>query len=392
VGARMLVRTPDDWSAFRNAFRNSVILDPAITRIADLFLSGASSVGDQRANTWNTIERNIGALAAFIDAIVLYPTIPVIGYEATYGGIPPEIYADIENLPLPPGLDLCADVLKPVGIFYEANQPLYAAAIDRMDKGTRIPEGLAAEIETSLQSLSWAWTPGILDQAPSRPAGDNRLTNAFLYSGLMFSSYAKEINGDQLLSPELSTLFAMAAVEQEKTVKLKAAEEATFRKLSEKWNASTPDFPRALCLTTPSFLPFLLRHDPPSIGKLIERALKARDEPGVREYRAWRNELREDLAKGRITQSKRRNVEAASTRYARRLAPKGDYIITWNISVSTAGPSTGISGPVNTAPLRDWMMDVTPGKKYQKILVSLAEAAGEYFSPADHLKQLWDPA
>ena len=162
--------------------------------------------------------------------------------------------------------------------------------------------------------------------------------------------------------------------------------------MSDQWNASTPDHPRALRLTTPSFLPYLLRHDPPSIGKLIERARKARDESGVRDYRDWRNELREDLAKGRITRSKRQNVEAASARYARHLAPKADYTITWNFSISTAGPSAGISGPVNTAPLRDWVMDVTPGKRYQKLLVSLAEAAGEYFSPAGHLKQLWDAA
>lgn len=389
MGKRMLVRTADDWPTFRNAFSNSAILDPAITRIADLFLSGASSAGDQRAITWNTIERNIGALTAFIDAIILYPIIPVIGYEATFTGVPREILAEAENMPLPPGLDLCADVLKPVGIFYEANQPLYAAAIDRMDKGTRIPEELAAEIEIGLQSLNWAWTPGILDKAASRPAGDKRLTNAFLYSGLMFSSYAKEVNGDQLLSSELSTLFAMAAVTPEKDVKSKAAEEAAFRALSDRWNASSPDFPRAIRLTTPSFLPYLLRRDPSSIGKLIEQALKVRDKSGVREYRDWRNELRNDLAKGRITRSKRRDVEAASARYARRLASKDDYSITWNFSVSTAGPAVGISGPVNTAPLRDWVMDVTPGKRYQKLLVSLAEAAGEYFSPADHLKQLW---
>jgi hypothetical protein len=369
-----------------------VILDPTIVRVADLFISGASSVSDQQANTWDTIKRNIGALAAFIDAIVLYPTIPLIGYEATYGGILPEIYAEIENLPLPRGLGLCADVLKPVGIFYEANAPFYGAACKRMDEGARIPEWLATEMEIGLRSLNWEWTPGILDEAAARPAGDKRLTNAFLYSGLMFSSYAKEIDGDQLLSPELSTLFAMAAVGPETKVELKAAEEAAFRNLSDQWNASTPDYPRALGLTTPSFLPYLLRHDPRSIGKLIEQALKARDEPGVREYRAWRNELREDLAKGRITQSKRRNIEAVSERYARRLAPKAGYSMTWSFNVSFAGPSGGISGPVNTTPLRDWVMDVTPGKRYQKLLVSLAEAAGEYFSLDSHLKQLWDAA
>jgi hypothetical protein len=37
-------------------------------------------------------------------------------------------------------------------------------------------------------------------------------------------------------------------------------------------------------------------------------------------------------------------------------------------------------------------MGVTPGKRYQKLLVRLAEAAGEYFSPDRHLKGLWDEA
>jgi hypothetical protein len=388
----MLIRTPDDWQMFRDGFRNSVILDPAIARIADLFLSGASSAGDgdQQASTWETIRHNIGALAAFIDAIILYPTVPLIGYEASFTGIPPELYAEIENLPLPAGFAPCADVLKPVGIFYEANNPLYQAAIAKMDEGDSIPEQLAAEIENSLESLSWKWAPGILDRAPSRPAGDKRLANAFLYAGLMFSSYAKEIDGDNLLSPELSTLFAMAAVGEDRTAKLQAREEAVFRDLSDRWNASTPDHPRVLRLTTPSFLPYLLRHDPPSIGKLIERVMQTRDEPGVLDYRAWRQELRQDLAKGRVTRSKRQDVQAVSASYARRLSHTNSYSVTWTLNVSAAGPSATISGQISTAPLRDWVMGVTPGKRYQKLLVSLADAAGDYFSLDDHLKQLWD--
>jgi hypothetical protein len=203
----------------------------------------------------------------------------------------------------------------------------------------------------------------------------------------MFSSYAKVIDGDQLLSPELSALFAAAAIGEESSPK--GEEEAFFRDMSDRWNASAPDFPRALRMATPSFLPYLLTHDDPSIGKLMERALKTRDEAGVRDYRAWRNELREDLAKGRVTRSKRQDIEAVSARYARRLAPKSDYTVTWNFSVAATGPALGISGPLNTGPLREWVMGLTPGKRYQKLLVSLAEAAGEYFSLDRQLKQLW---
>jgi hypothetical protein len=121
MGKRMLIRTPEDWQQFRSAFRNSVILDPTIVRVAELFLSGAKSAGGHQHITWALIRKNVGALAAFIDAIILYPAIPLIGYEASYTGIPPEMYAEIENLPLPTGLASCTDVLTPVSIFFEMN-------------------------------------------------------------------------------------------------------------------------------------------------------------------------------------------------------------------------------------------------------------------------------
>jgi hypothetical protein len=392
MGTRMLIGTQEDWPAFRDAFRDSVILDPTIVRIADLFLSGAPSFSPHdRPRIWEIIRGNVGALAAFFDAIITYPTVPLIGYEASYGGRPPEWYADLENQPLPAALASCAEVLKPVSIFYDANGPLYADAMEKMSEGTEIPPQLAIDLEAGLRSLNWEWKPGILEQPSSMPAGNQRLTNAFLYSGLMFSSYAKEIYGDQLLSPELSKLFAAAAVGEE-SFSNAANEEAAFKGLSDRWNESNPDFPRSLRLTTPSFLPYLLRSDPSSIGKLVEEALKMRDERGVGEYRGWRHELREDLAKGRISSSKRRDVEAVSVRYARQLAPTGDYSMTWNFSVSSTGPAIGVGGTLHTAPLRDWLMDMAPGKRYQKLLVRLAEASGEYFSPDLHLKQLWEAA
>jgi hypothetical protein len=387
----MLIGKQEHWQVFRSTFKNSAILDPTIVRVAELFLSGASSASDQQ-RIWETIQRNVGALTDFFNAIILYPTVPVIGYEATYGGRPPATYAEMENWPLPKGLASCADVLKPVSIFYEANYPFYDDAMKEMSEGDRIPERLAIGIETGLRSLNWEWTPRIFDQPSSMPAGNQRLTNAFLYSGLMFSSYAKEIGGDQLLSPELSRLFVAAAVGEE-SVSKSAKEEAVFRDLSDRWNASTPGFPRALLLRTPRFLPYLLRSDPPSIHELVRRALKMRNEPGVREYRNWRHKLNEDLAKGRITQSERKSVETVSKSYARRIAPMDDYSMTWNISVSAKeGPKAGVEGPLSMAPFRDWVMGVTPGKRYQKLLVRIAEATGDYFRLDDHLKQLWDAA
>ena len=47
----------------------------------------------------------------------------------------------------------------------------------------------------------------------------------------MFSSWLKKIHGDQLLSPELSTLFAMAAIGPEKNVDLKATEESYIQEV-----------------------------------------------------------------------------------------------------------------------------------------------------------------
>ena len=86
-GVIVKISEPEDWATLKSRGAD-VVLDPVVLRTAHLFLQGRGGT-NKPGEVWNAIESNIGALASFVDAIILCEQVPVFNYGSTYEISPP---------------------------------------------------------------------------------------------------------------------------------------------------------------------------------------------------------------------------------------------------------------------------------------------------------------
>ena len=377
------IRNETDWDQLR-ADGLKVVVDPTVFRTAEVFLQGERAARDKRA-LWQAISANVGSLGTFIDAIVLNDKLPIFDYLSTFPDRHDQDRADDARL-----VELCnreGEVLVPVTVEYAAYWNVKEAALAELGTPAKLPRDAAAGILEELSAFDWAWTPVLRGWENAAPK--DRVLGTFLYGGLLFGGYAKRIGGQHLLQPKRARLYAAAALRDPID-----DEEVLFRRLESLPGEAPEDVEDAQAFPAlPSFLPYLLLGDPESPTDLLERALRLRRSPAVREYREWRNELVESIALGRRAREKAAEVAQIWSDVERELQPRGEALkFRWSVEALFLGipvPKAKLEGEAEPGRLYAWTLRRLPGHRYQKLLMRMKAAHEEYARVDAHLRRLW---
>ncbi|HEX8903958.1 MAG TPA: hypothetical protein VF771_03910 [Longimicrobiaceae bacterium] len=384
---RLRVASDQDWEQLRARGLDTVV-DPMVFRTADVFLAGASGTARARPprdleRTWEAISSNLGSLCTFFDTLVLEEEhLPVFDYEMTF------------PTPLPGGspalLDLCneyGEVLVPVSVGYTAFREISEAALQALGTLPPVPDAVAEDIANELSAFDWDWRPVLA----GRMAGGEReqLLDAFRFGGLLFSGYTQRIGGTHVLQPKRARLYLEAALGTREE-----AESQIFARLEtlvqrDRGSVRTGDLPAA-----PTVLPYLLQADERSPRALLERAFRLRRSGAVSDYRAWRDEARADLEKGRLRSSTVTEVERIAAAVQRdaggSASPEAKLKLSAKLVLGLA-PSLQLTAEkeASLGGQLGWVLDRLPGRRHRKLLQRLIGAQREYFAIDRHLKMVW---
>jgi hypothetical protein len=366
------LREPGDWEKLQK-LQATVVLDPTAIRAAELFAGGRSRANEA---TWSVIRSQLTSLATFVDCLVLYPLIPLFDYQLTYvRGVEDVLGA----------LEVCRDVLVPVRVFGPAGDTSRVSAARAMRSAAPVPPEASHRMAAELEALDWRYewkgvSPGDDLSGTSTagdPSGDTKV-NSFLYVALLYARYAQELDGLNIVPPALSALQLRAALAVDDSG---LDDAALFAQLADIWNATPDGVNRTLRLEHPGFLPYLLTFGDSAPAPLFERALALRDEPDVHPYRTWLLEAQAELANGELSSKRRKQIGDAAAVLTRRLrARRPDLPVTVGVQCSidnsfVPAPTVGLT--VNAARLRDWLLSLLPGRRYQKLLLKMAMAQGD---------------
>jgi hypothetical protein len=376
------IQQDEDWKQLRNELK--IVVDPTIFRTAEVFLQGEQAARDKRA-LGQAISANVGSLAAFIDAIVLNEKLPIFDYLSTFPDRHDDDRAGDARL-----IEFCnreEEVLVPVTVEYGAYWNVKQAALAELGSPSELPREAAAGIVEELSAFDWAWTPFL--EGWENAAAEDRVLGAFLYGGLLFGGYASRIGGQHLIQPKRARLYAAAALRDPLD-----DEELAFRRLESLPGVAPDDVEDAqLFPALPSFLPYLLLGDPAGPAELLDRALKLRASPAVREYRDWHNELVEAISLGRRARDKAAEVSQIWAAVERELEPRGEGLrFTWSVEALFLGipiPKAKIEGEAEPRRLYAWTLRQLPGHRYQKLMMRMKAAHEEYARVDKHLRRLW---
>jgi hypothetical protein len=370
-----------EWDQLRSL---NVVVDPTIYRTAEVFFQGERAARD-KAEVWKAISANVGSLATFVDAIILNDKLPIFDYLSTFPDRREQERADDARL-----VDLCnrnGEVLVPVTVDYAAYWTVKEAAVAELGTPADLPREAASGILQELSAFDWAWAPKLHGWEEADP--EDRVLGAFLYGGLLFGGYAKRIGGQHLIQPKRARLYAAAALRE-----AVEGDEVLFSRL-ERLPGEAPDDVESADVfpPLPSFLPYLLLADPGSPDELLQRALGLRNSPAVGEYRDWRNKLVESLALGRRAREKQAEVAQIWSDVERELQPRGDALkFKWSVEALFLGipvPRLTVEGEADAGRLYAWTLRKLPGHRYQKLMMRMKAAHGEYVRVNAHLRQLW---
>lgn len=382
VGDAIAIENDEDWESKLRRPGLTLVVDPMIFRTADVFLRGARGAPKDPQSVWRAITANLGSLSAFIDCLVLHERMPIFDYNSSF----PEWDASVDTKHTSL-VDFCnADdvVLCPVTVGYGQYLDAKKAALAELALHPPVPPATAAKIVRDLSTFDYAWTPDLGPDA--NRLGEHKSVATFVYGGLLFSGYAQRLGGEHLVNPSRS------AVEIELATGLAAdAADASPSRAIERLAAEVPeeladpvDFPQL-----PSFLPYLLTKDPVSPQQLVRDALKLRGAGAVKDYRAWRKDLGEDLAKGRTAREKAAEVTAIAEETDRRLGGS-TRSLKWTASLTAFTiPKFTVEGEWKPRRIHGWALRQLPGYRYQKLLMRLMIADSQYRRVDRHLQRIW---
>jgi hypothetical protein len=410
----------NDWTSLRRAGAD-VVLDPMVIRTADQFLRGSTGVRDP-SNVWAALEQNIGALAVFVDAIILYNRIPVFNYANSDFGLDPR-----QDRPEPwELLKVMGDVLIPVhinisGDFGTEYSNLVAGAAEQVVPVPHLLSAqLANEISSQLEAYDYGWDPSqrkstlraIGEQFVdfSGPETDSGRVIRYLRGYLVFAGFAQLLGGDVprwrrpagwkavehvtptgLVTPVAAVALGLDADDDD----LLDNEQKLFARLAAASNEDPAGFGRTVEFEQPTFLPYLL--DDPELhtpGDLLRRAVELRRDRDVRSYVAFRAKVRNDLARGHPEAHLQEIDELAET-LRRKLSKKPR---TWSIklsgALSTTGASVGVEKgtPVDLRIPINWALRQLPHKRYAKLLLRIGIAQHETTLLNGLVRERWNAA
>lgn len=391
---RVTLADDRDWELLRSQHATTVI-DPMIVRVADLFARGAHGADSQ---TWNLIRSNLEGLAAFMDALILEPGIPVFDYWYTARDW-------MEDLPL---FNYTSPVVVPVGIEASVWGELGAEAVITMGQKPRLPEGAAAEIANNLRLMRWSFITskfGGVDLSGTRTAGDasgEALVNSYLYVALLFARYAWQLGdktrpGTQILSPGQSQMFIATAAAEVAGGPRPLPEGALFGQIEDVINRSRPGYERTWRSDRLHFLPYLLTMKDKNQklmvrtpADLFREALVLRQRSDVSDYRKRLNSAQATLETGLDDASWAKDLQRASEAVQAALNVKPNAK-TFHINIGWP-PSVGIGTDVDVSPLLSWLISAWPGKGYHRVLSRLATAQALSAQIDRRLETIWRAA
>jgi hypothetical protein len=388
VPADRRVEKTDDWASLRTHGLTSVI-DPTLVRVAELFLRGERAA---TAANWAVIEANLASLIAFVDLLVLAPGIPVFDYWYSFFGTPEfsdgDDSADSNRI-----FTTCAPVVVPISVGPEVWGPLRTNVFASMRNATAISSNAAESIEHNLSAMKWKFDPKLAGEnlAVNPSSGDpsgKPLVNSYLYVALLFSAYAAQFGGTQVLSPDQSDALLLASSGARGLLsQLSDAGRLSARKpdqggLFDKLNEVVGGEVTPVTLHRPCFLPYLVDRGARTPAELFAKAIAMRDEPEVRDYRAWMRDNESDLMYGKMADARVKEISAIAAALRRRSEPT-----TPNVQVGLFPLSAGIAVDLTRA--RDWLWSNWPGKRYRRLIQRLAISKKETFDLTEAVRRTW---
>jgi hypothetical protein len=390
------VFTSADWKTLRHEGLLTV-LDPLVFRTADAFMRGAPSEGDQAIA--EALEKNVDALAAFVDAVMLHDRLPLFDYGVSWE--PNLAGSDATLLELANAEE---EVLVDVHVDGAAYQEARAPAVAALQALPAIDKSLLVEIKKDLSAFEYRWRPllnelGDVDE-------DTMSVARLRYGGLLFHFYADSISDrrqplDQRAEHVLHARrgLMMVASSLAPGGELQLDEVRLLRRLHSVEDAM--DGVEAINLRAPTFLPLLLAKRPKSPRHLLQLALKERRGGLVHSYRDWRKQLLADLADGRVRASTKRDLQAIAEEVQRKA--RGDaavalhlsYAADWKLLLAAFVHPAALAGGLKIAAdidekaLRYRLASVLPGRGYRKMLSRVVAAQAEYFALERAVRNLW---
>lgn len=389
-----------DWAQLRQK-RLMTILDPMVFRTADLYLAGRAAVaGSDNARAeeiWTAIDRNIGALAAFFDALILRTQLPIFSYTATF--------------PNPYLLRLNEEhgFLTPVLVTGQVYKTAKQSALQELRAAKPLPQTLAADILQEMASYGYAWEPGLEDLGPL--TDEERRLTAFLLGGLLFGGYAQQLSNkrgsvderaEHVLQPKRARLHLAAALGD--VGRITTDEAVLFQRFKRVAAALPADALHPVQLPEiPSFLPLLLRQDPKTPQDMLRLALHWRRKHSIRAFRQWFAHIEREAHRSFFPPELQRELQHLRRDLARELgsAPEKTLTVSAQIgatlkaaSVPEAGieATLGAERQVNLGRMGWFFQSLLPGKRYRKLFVRMAVAQGRYATLNNHLAEIWHRA
>jgi hypothetical protein len=248
--------------------------------------------------------------------------------------------------------------------------------------------------------MQWKFDPKLAGEnlAVKPSSGDpsgKPLVNSYLYVALLFSAYAAQLGGTQVLSPDQSDALLLASsgdLAEGLLDQLSDAGHLSARKpdaggLFDKLNKVIGDEIIPVTLHRPCFLPYLLDRGARTPAELFAKAIAMRDEPEVRDYRAWMRDTQSDLTDHRKMEDSRvKEINTIAAALRRRVEPT-----TPNAKINMKFGLFPVSAdiPVSLARSRDWLCSAWPGKRYRRLIQRLAISKKETFDLSGAVRRIW---
>jgi hypothetical protein len=286
-----VIREPrilEDWTELRRSGLTTVV-DPMVFRTADMFFGGATGLDDVDTRRWSAIDKNVGALTAFVDSVVLDDGLPMFDYSMTFR----EFGLLVATSPF-------GDLLVPVAVADAAREGPRARAHARLAERAPIGAGLVQEINDELEALEYKWgAPGLPPEDVEHPADAAdaiERVRIFTYGGMLFDEYALELGGEHVLAPKRGRLFTSASLGR------RIPMGALFDELRREVDRAPKGVERLFPMPElPAFLPYILEFldDTATPHDVLGVAFQIRDDDDVCAYRQWRTEANHELDPGR---------------------------------------------------------------------------------------------
>jgi hypothetical protein len=379
----LVIEADADWDALRQ--RNlRTVLDPMVFRTADLFFAGASATneGAHRADVWNAIELNIGALMTFVDAALLYDELPIFSYWATF----PE-----SRLFELPGV---SDMLWPVLVTHDAYDTCKDDALAAISSLDSVRQPVRNDVLGELAAFGYEWQPDTPYQ--TKDVNDARFF-AFVLGGVLFDAFADRITGDnteaanqaqRVIQPKRARLLAEVATGIRPAAG-KDEEAAVFKALGDQVTAAIPTVSRTAFPRAVTFLPLLideLTADSPHL--LLDKLFQYRDKGSVRDYRAWYVDLRAALHKGRFPATLTADLAKIKNIASQEASAPIDFEL--GLDAMSFPPKPTAQLKAAGTGLIGFTRQHLPGGRHQKLLYRARSAQNRYFDLSQHLRQIWD--